>query len=289
MNNAKESDFTYKLYLPNSALRPFVGCYWILRYEKQNSTPELMIPDGYADLIFNLGGDYRRTEISAALDWMEMPFSHLVGGRKNSVLVEKSENLNLVGVKLTLYGLWALTQIPAADFFGRIVALDLLPHFLSEMEEQIFNSAEDIEKIKIIEKFLSKKLLKFSNENLDIQAANHLIKNSNGGISIKKLGETVNLSYKKMERSFEKFIGMPPKTYSRIIRFKKLMQSLKRNPHDQKYLYFDFGFYDQNHFIKEFKQFTGVSPANYGNNNFQAEDKFFSLGTNRDWLPSSEK
>jgi AraC-like DNA-binding protein len=292
MSIAKEPDstnFTHKLYLPNAALRPFVGCYWIVRSDKQGSKPELMIPDGFTDLIFNFGGTYRRTEISPQLNPLEMSFSHIVGERKKSVLIEKSKNLNLVGIKLTPYGLWALTQIPAINFHHQIVPVDSLLPFLSELEERVYETEEDFEKIKVIENLLAKKLLNFSNQNLDIQTVNRLIINSNGNISINELSKTVNLSYKKLERVFEKFIGLPPKTYARVIRFKKLLQSIKQNPHDQKYLYLDFGFYDQNHYIKEFKHFTGLTPALYNTDEFQVEDKFFSLGAKRDWLTSPKK
>jgi AraC-like DNA-binding protein len=67
------------------------------------------------------------------------------------------------------------------------------------------------------------------------------------------------------------------------------LQAIKRNPHDRKYLYLDFGFYDQNHYIKEFKHFTGSTPAAYGTEEFEVGDKYFSIGAKRNWLTASEK
>jgi AraC-like DNA-binding protein len=286
------ADFTYKLYLPHPALRPFVRCYWILRGGAERGKPELMIPDGYVDLIFNYGQSYRRAEFAPELKWLEITSSHIVGGRKNSVLVENSANVDLVGVKLNPYGLWALTQLRSAEFFRQIVPLRLLAPFLGELERRIFDAPEDGGKISVLESFLSGRLLPFTNKHPEVQNASRMIVNAGGNMSIKTLGETINLPYKQLERTFERFIGMPPKSFARIIRFKKLLQSIKRNPGDHTHRYLDFGYYDQTHFIKEFKSFMGTTPAVYAGREFHAEDKFFSLGAENNitaWLSSLAK
>ncbi len=293
LRKEEHGDCIYKLYLPHSALRPFVRCYWILKSQTQSLKPELFIPDGYADLIFNYGQTYRRAEFKPELNWLEIPSSHLVGGRRETVLVGNSSNLDLIGVKLNPYGLWALTQIPSADFFRQIASFELLSiPFLSELEQRIFDASGESEKIQVLERFLSAKILPFALKHQEVQRASQIIVDTNGSINMKKLSEAVNLSSKGLERLFEKYVGMPPKVYSGIIRFKKLLQAIKQNPRDGKHLYLDFGYYDQNHFIKDFKRFMGTTPTAYGCGKLLADDKFFTLGTDHDvsaWLSSSAK
>ncbi len=281
--------FTYKLYPPHPSLSPFVRCYWIMKTGAQSLNQELMIPDGYADLIFNYGQMYRRTEISPELQWLDITSSHIVGERSSSVLVDHNTYLDVVGIKLKPYGLWVLTQIPAKNFFRQVVPLDLLRLGLDELEQQIYDALSDVAKIQIIEDFLTKRLLLFTTEHREVQAATQFILNAKGVVRIKTVAETVNLSYKTLERSFNQFIGMPPKAFARVIRFKKMLQAIKRSPTDHQHLYLDFGYYDQTHFIKEFKQFMGVTPSAYLNQQFLAEDKFFSLGMDNNdeiWLSS---
>jgi AraC-like DNA-binding protein len=79
----------------------------------------------------------------------------------------------------------------------------------------------------------------------------HLESNINTGISARQL-----------RRLFEYYVGDTPKTFSKIIRFQQILrakpsvQSLRQNK-----LFFDAGYYDQAHFIKEFKTLYGITPA----------------------------
>jgi methylphosphotriester-DNA--protein-cysteine methyltransferase len=71
-------------------------------------------------------------------------------------------------------------------------------------------------------------------------------------------------NYKYLERQFLKIIGLTPKSYSRIARFQNVMQALKYAAfHPWPSLALDCGYYDQAHFIKEFKAFTGATPSEF--------------------------
>lgn len=70
------------------------------------------------------------------------------------------------------------------------------------------------------------------------------------------------LSARQLRRLFEFYIGDTPKTFSKVVRFQNILrakpssQSLRQNK-----LFFDAGYYDQAHFIKEFRNFYGVTPS----------------------------
>jgi AraC-like DNA-binding protein len=72
----------------------------------------------------------------------------------------------------------------------------------------------------------------------------------------------IGLSPRQLRRYFEYYIGDTAKTFSQVVRFQHILnatpstQSLKQNK-----IFFDLGYYDQAHFIKEFKKFYGVPPA----------------------------
>ncbi|NOK61225.1 MAG: hypothetical protein GFH27_549307n207 [Chloroflexi bacterium AL-W] len=283
-----DQGFRYKLYTPTPALTPFVGCYWTLQSARQPLTQELMIPDGYVDIIFNYGNTYRRTELGPFQRTHWINESHIVGERTTSVVLDHTAHLNLVGIKLKAYGLWALTQLPSRDFAGQIVPIDVAMNALVSLEHQIHEASNDAGKIQIIEQFLLQHLLTFAEHHRDMQFGTQLVLQTHGNIRIKDLAATLNMSYRQLERSFQHFVGLSPKSFARVVRFKKMMQTIKRNQlinHD--HLYLDFGYYDQNHFIKEFKHFMGGTPSDYFNNQFHSEDIFFSLGIHNNvtaWL-----
>ena len=70
------------------------------------------------------------------------------------------------------------------------------------------------------------------------------------------------ISARQLRRLFEFYIGDTAKTFSKVVRFQNILkskpssQSLRQNK-----LFFDSGYYDQSHFIKEFKNFYGVTPS----------------------------
>jgi AraC-like DNA-binding protein len=280
---------TYKLYAPHPLLKPFVSCYWVLRTGARFHNQQLLIPDGYVDLIFNYGQAYLRTEFDSGLPWKTIDQSHIVGERAASVLVENNAHMDLFGVKLNPYGLWALTNIPAKEFSNEIVPLNDLPASFTTLENQIYHAPGDTAKIFVVEEFLAKKLLLFSTENIQLQTSTKLIIQSKGKISISALANEVNMPYKTLERAYNRFVGLSPKSFSRIIRFKKALRAINKAPDQSQPLYLDYGYYDQNHFIKEFKHFMGGTPSEYFNRQFHVEDKIFLLGTNKNTWAFSEK
>ena len=75
-------------------------------------------------------------------------------------------------------------------------------------------------------------------------------------------GPAAGVSERHLRRIFQQYIGETPKTFARIVRFQKLLQtscSAKSLPVERRY--HDFGYYDQAHFIKEFKRFYGSTPG----------------------------
>ena len=72
----------------------------------------------------------------------------------------------------------------------------------------------------------------------------------------------IGLSQRQLRRYFEFYVGDTAKTFSKVVRFQNILnakpstQSLRHNK-----IFFDLGYYDQAHFIKEFKNFYGVTPS----------------------------
>ena len=90
------------------------------------------------------------------------------------------------------------------------------------------------------------------------------IKQKRGLIAVKDLKEELQVSYKSLDRWFLKYIGLTPKRFTQLTRFRNILQELdeQTNP-DWMQFVLDYNFFDQAHFIKEFRQFAGVSPTEF--------------------------
>ena len=135
------------------------------------------------------------------------------------------------------------------------------------LEEQLREANTDKKRIDAVEQFLITKIKPAEPDKLVLTALS-LIHKSKGNIRIKELIEQLHTSQSPLEKRFRKAVGASPKKFASIVRMKNLLQQ-HTSCHSLTALGYEAGFYDQAHFIKEFKNFTGDTPDNY----FSAEDK----------------
>jgi len=107
------------------------------------------------------------------------------------------------------------------------------------------------------------------------EAAVALIIKSKGAISITEVIEQIGISERSLERYFKKYGGLAPKFYSRVIRFSNIFEFIQRDNFSWADVLYPAGFYDQAHFFKNFKEFTGEEPSKYGFDEVNMANFFF--------------
>jgi AraC-like DNA-binding protein len=117
-------------------------------------------------------------------------------------------------------------------------------------------------RIKIIESFLVRMLRQHLETAVGFCVRE--IVNSCGLKSIQSLSQEVNLSRRQLERSFMATVGLSPKMFARIVRFQRALYRIE-NYHETSLtgIAYSSGYYDQSHFIKDFKEFSGLNPRQY--------------------------
>jgi methylphosphotriester-DNA--protein-cysteine methyltransferase len=93
-------------------------------------------------------------------------------------------------------------------------------------------------------------------------AALALIHKSKGNIRISELTEQLHIGQSPLEKRFRQAVGASPKKFASIVRLKNVIQQYD-SVNSLTELGYEAGFYDQAHFIKEFKTFTGCTPEKY--------------------------
>jgi len=129
------------------------------------------------------------------------------------------------------------------------------------LEEQLHEASTDKKKIKIIELFLLSRLREIPLDNLVLTAL-ALIHKSKGAIRIKELAAQLHISQSPLEKRFRQVVGTSPKKFASIVRFKHTIQNYSPKQ-ALTAIGYEAGFYDQAHFIKEFKHFTGETPESF--------------------------
>jgi AraC-like DNA-binding protein len=131
--------------------------------------------------------------------------------------------------------------------------------------EQIAGAKDSGARFHIVENFLLRRI-RNSIQSIDkrISEYERLVSFYGGNINIKTAAAHLNISCRQLERKVLETIGATPKEFSKVIRFQKAL-AIKQfsNDLDCTSLAYKCGYYDQSHFIKEFKSITGLTPQNY--------------------------
>ena len=151
---------------------------------------------------------------------------------------------------------------PVNELFRESLSLEHLfsAAVLNEVKERLAIAANDKERISTVQRLLLKNLRE-APADLMVFKALQSIHQSRGAIRIAELASQLNISQSPLEKRFRKVVGASPKKFASIVRIKNVMAALNKN--DQDAAAFLAGYYDQAHFIKDFKAFTAETPEQY--------------------------
>lgn len=254
----------YKVLPPHPALRSHIGCYWILKTDARFATrQEVIIPDGYGEIILNLGAPYPWQPAGCRAAGV-IRDTHLVGQRDTSVTVKLLARLYQVGVKIKPPALQSLFGLPPVQLTNCLVRVnDIGGHCLAELAEQLYEAASENRQKQLLDNFFGQKLRCSSVPDAVTGQALTRILHQKGILRVDELKNTLGIDYRTLERRFKANTGLTPKAFARVIRFKNAYKAFRGSNAGDTFFFLDCGYYDQSHYIREFKHFMGNTPGAY--------------------------
>ena len=254
----------YQTFEPSAPLNAFVKCYWTLHAPKE-ITPEKqrIVPDGCMEIIFHHGDLYRQYGKDGST--ITQPQCFVFGQITSTLDIEPTGKTGIFAVRFKLDGFTPFATLPLKKMENRAVPLEeLFGEEAKELERKILTASTTYDRIIIIESFLIDKLVSPDVIDRIITSSIKTILDSKGKLSVIALAETEKTNRRQLERRFSTIIGLSPKQLAKIIRLQSAISSLLRNDFDNlTSLAYDGDYFDQAHFIKDFKEFTGVSPKKF--------------------------
>lgn len=192
-----------------------------------------------------------------------LSISGISGLADHSRTFKNSPEIGTVLVFFREAGATPFFKQPLHELFRESVSLDnfMLRSELLYLEEQLAEATSDSSRITIVEHFLIKRMTATEPDKL-VLAALALIHKSKGNIRIGELTEQLHISQSPFEKRFRQAVGASPKKFASIVRLKYVLQQYS-SANSLTDLGYEAGFYDQAHFIKEFRAFTDDTPETF--------------------------
>jgi len=242
-------------YLPSKHLQPYISRYWIMRSKIDLEEPILhrVIPDGCSDIIFDLNGHSYR-EVGSIVGTMTKPIFAKLKGR-----------VNYIAIRFSPGGFLHFFDIAMYNFTDQIIPLEIISGKEERnLIEQLCLGNHIENQRRLLERHLENLLR--TNDRSDPVAKNAIynILANKGNITISELAKIVDISKRQLRRKFERWIGVSPKAFCRIIRFQSILRMLHHEPKcNWLAIALDGGYYDQSHFIHEFSSYYGLNPSEF--------------------------
>jgi AraC-like DNA-binding protein len=229
-----------------------------------SSEKQRIIPDGCMELIFILGDDIKR--FISESEFIIQPRAIVVGQITEPFTIQPVGYVNCFATRFYPYGVANFIktplkslenkETPIAELFGRTIA--------NELEQKIIRATGTQQRIEIIETFLLNKLNEKETIDNIVKSTVDALLATSGSLPIKAILKDDLSKRRQLERNFLKQIGMSPKQLGKVVRLEtalKLLLNQKTDTFTQ--IAYESGYYDQNHFIKDFKEFTGTTPKEF--------------------------
>jgi AraC-like DNA-binding protein len=239
---------------PCPALAPFVELLWHYEGYSQPHSHERLLPDGRASLIIQLQSDRQD----------QMPL--LVGARSEPMVIETAAQTAVMGVQFKPGGLFPFLGMPGSELHNETVALDLLWGTLArQLRDEVFAAATAELRFALVEQALLR-VAHHAGHHPAIDYALRRFADAQAEVRprVADLADELGLSGRYFNQLFKEHVGMSPKVFCRVRRFQAVLARVQRvvSP-DWADIAAANGYYDQAHFIHEFKAFSGLTPVAY--------------------------
>jgi AraC-like DNA-binding protein len=250
----------FKHYTPSKLLQPYIQGYLEADglASKEIGSYQLF-PNGFSGIFFNFGN---RGKLIVQKEY-ETPSVSVFGQIDQHFTALHWPGFYSLGVMLKPTVLSKLLRTDMGEFVNKAFDGALLRKDFTQLYHELGCASGIKQRIEILDGYFTQALRDIPKVVTIADYAMNII-HRQSTVSIEKIASQLRVSQRYLETNFKRSVGLSPKTYSMILRFKRIEEQLRKS-HRTSIRWMDFGdeYYDQNHFIKDFKRFTGHTPTNY--------------------------
>lgn len=251
------SNMLHREFEPPEDLRDAIKCFWYNRrdFGEHQSSFEVL-PDGYVEIIFHFGSAFGMA-CNGSLQPLPSPF--LMGLLNQPVLFNTKNRLEIIGIRCFPWTVFSLLGLlPGQD------GVRLFEHPIARLQPTLNHwiEAERIdEALAEVERYLLNARSPMPTDGMLLKAG-IAMRQARGSLPVNQVALAAHATVRTLERKFKQSSGYTVKDVSGLMRFEQTRNHLWLDPHSNLVgLAYELGYTDQSHLSREFKRYSGTTPA----------------------------
>lgn len=275
MSGSKSQQFTlsnidriFTFCQPKPPLSKFVDSFWLYEGNNAEQQTQHILPTGTLELVINVRQDELLFYDSERRENCSRFSGAVVSGAHGHRLApHATEKTAIIGVHFKPGGAFPFLGFPANDLTDTHVDLETIWGVsASRLRARLCEARTSVERFQLLQDALLNRLCRGVEQHYAVSTALEIFWKNQIHPTVRETAKYLGLSQRRFIQIFSAEVGLTPKLFSRIQRFQQGRNLIQNNPTPNwAALALDLGYFDQSHLIREFLEFSGLSPADYAN------------------------
>lgn len=255
----------YQEIIPGERLKQYIRCYYTFESDSNVELDDTVFPGGHMEIIFNLGEGIWQSAVNDV--FQPTPDIELWGKLTQPLAVKSAGKNRMLGIRFYAHSAAYFFKEELSEFNNQVMDLrDLMGSSARKLHAQLREVPQLSKRIELIEDYLLSRLSSRDRRIRHIALVGEIIKDMHVNESSEKIdtiASRYNISSRYLTKLFLQYTGVTPRLYTKIHRFQQSLQLVSENQSSLTSIAYECGYFDQSHFIRDFKSFTGVTPSSY--------------------------
>ena len=257
---------TYQEFTPSENLRAFIKCFYVCEYDTDAVFQDMALATGSMEIMFNLGNGSFQTGRENNFD--TTPRVELWGQIIKPLQFKSLGKNKMLGIRFYPHTASVVLSDHIDAFNDHVTDFAAAANGIEikQLHEQLLNESTLNKQLALLETFLFKKIYTFQQKNAKFQVVHNVItemKHEDFCDNIQDVAFRYGISSRYLQKLFLQYTGLTPKLYYKINRFQKSLILTSNKQESLTSIAYQSGYFDQSHFVRDFKFFTGVAPSSF--------------------------
>ncbi len=253
------------LHNPGPPLSQFVELFWYYEGITRPHAKERLLPDGSTELVINLRENCCRVyDRNHPGEFQSFPGAIVCGPHSNFFVIDTAGQAEVIGIHFKPGGAFPFFKLPADELHNLHVGLDdLWGPRAAELRERVLAAPTPNARIEVMERFLTAQAFRGFERHPAVGFALQAFQKPQLPL-VGAVTDRIGLSSRRFIQVFSQEVGLAPKLFCRVRRFQQVVRMVHCGLDvDWAEIALSCGYFDQAHFIHDFKAFSGLSPSAY--------------------------